>query len=880
MQLEAWPKIYRRKNLLISAPTGAGKTEAAMVPVLLSLTKETNPNKGVRAVYITPLRSLNRDMLRRMAGYTKAVGLTVDVRHGDSPESVRRRTLLTPPDLLITTPETLGILLSSKLFKLHLRAVEWIIVDEIHELVNTKRGAHLALSLQRLSRMTWSPPVRIGISATLGNVDHAAKFLFGANEEYAVVADSIARKYDVRCLLLYGDLKVVADYLIDDLNAKRYGTSLVFTNTRDEAEMLTAILREKNVVDVEVHHGSLSREAREEVESKLKEGRLRLVVCTSSLELGIDVGAIAHVYQINSPRQVSRLTQRVGRSLHAVGMKASGTIINTNLDDYMESLALVRRLSRGDLEPLIPLRRPLDVMAHQAAGLAVERGMYEVQEGVSIFKEAYQYRDLDELTFTDVINVLLEGRVLRADQKTVKSAGKRSIEYYFSHASMIQDVENYEVIELATRKKVGYLDEKFVAENMEKGQSLILKGEAWKVVSVDDEKAKIFVERTRATGGAIPVWAGEQIPVDLYTALEVGKIRSESSDDNGELKAYRDRIVRELGLIPDNKHIVVEVGRTAVIFHSCFGTRINNTLEKLVNAIGKGILGNTSQTVSDPYRVLVVSQPPLSGDRLRDLLIEGEDVESLIVPEITSSRLFQYTVWQVAKRFALVDKKAKYDGRAARTLIEKCINTPVYEEALNEVLQKKYDLSGTKSLLEDIRKGRIQISVRHVEHYSVVSSKMIDDAITMGVEGPEKAIENLKERLSKRHIKAVCLTCGRWSSVMKAFEAPEQFRCKLCGSRMIALTSPYDEKIHKIAEKRAKKRILCEEEERAFRKAWKSASLGISFGRRAAIALSCYGVGEDTAARVLRRSSTEEDLFLNLYYAERNFLLYRQYWKA
>jgi len=176
MQLEAWPKIYRRKNLLISAPTGAGKTEAAMVPVLLSLTKETNPNKGVRAVYITPLRSLNRDMLRRMAGYTKAVGLTVDVRHGDSPESVRRRTLLTPPDLLITTPETLGILLSSKLFKLHLRAVEWIIVDEIHELVNTKRGAHLALSLQRLSRMTWSPPVRIGISATLGNIDHAAKF--------------------------------------------------------------------------------------------------------------------------------------------------------------------------------------------------------------------------------------------------------------------------------------------------------------------------------------------------------------------------------------------------------------------------------------------------------------------------------------------------------------------------------------------------------------------------------------------------------------------------------------------------------------------------------------------------------------------------------
>ncbi len=878
IQKMAWPVVVRRKNALISAPTGSGKTEAAMLPVLVTMAASEKPT-GIRAVYITPLRALNRDLLVRLTEYTESVGLRAAVRHGDSSESARRKSLQNPPDLLITTPETLGILLSAKKFKENLKDVEWIVVDEVHELINSKRGAHLSLSLERLCNITKKRPVRIGISATIGDLNQAAKFALGTVGDYSIVTDPVPREYDIQPILLNGDLRAVANYIMKDVVEKNHGTVLVFANTRDEVEILAALMKEKGELSVGVHHGSLSKEIREEVEGLLKGGKLRIVVSTSSLELGLDVGDIANVYQVNSPRQVVKLAQRIGRSFHEVGHKARGTILCTDMDNYAESLALVRRLKEGSIEKVGPLNQPLDVLAHQIVGVAIEKGRYPDADFLATAKRAYQYRDLDDLTFEDVTTILAGNYLIWRDDKTIRGRGKKTYEYYFSNVSMIPEVENYEVVELLSRKRVGSLDEKFVAENVEQGQSIILRGEPWRIVSIDDHEAKLFVERTKTLAGAIPIWSGEMIPVERETAELVGEMRKElvGGDDAAFLK-YREGIMRDLGTTPSAHNFIIESGKGGVVIHSCYGTRINSTLEKVVSAMIRGLVGGTPQSLSDPYRILILSQPPISGQRMKELILEVKDLEAVAVPEITSFRVFQYAIWQVAKRFGVLERAAKYDRRAAKVIMERFAHTPVYAEALSEVLQRKYDFAGTRDLLNRLQDGQVEMKVVEVEHYSPIASKIVDDAIDRGVEGPERAVEKLKERLSVRHVKLVCLTCGKWSSVIKAFEAPDHFRCKICGSKMIAISSPYDTLIEKIVSKKVKKRPLTDEEDKKFKKAWKAASLGISSGRRAAIAMSCYGVGEDTAARILRQSVTEEDMFLNLYYAERNFLLYRQYW--
>jgi ATP-dependent Lhr-like helicase len=878
IQQKAWPVVVRRRNSLITAPTGAGKTEAVMMPILVSVAAASKRTAGVKIVYVTPLRALNRDLLLRLADYAESVGLKAGVRHGDTSESARRKSLYDPPDLLITTPETLGILLSSRKFKENLKSVEWVVVDEVHELINNKRGAHLAISLERLSAHANRRPVRIGISATVGDLDQAAKFVMGEGSDYAVITDPVPREYEVETILLNGDLRAVSTYILKDVKGRDHGTSLVFANTRDEVEIVAALMKEKAEVSVGVHHGSLSKEIREEVEEELKQGKLRVVVATSSLELGLDVGEIDHVYQVNSPRQVTKLAQRVGRSFHEAGMKARGTVLCTDIDNYVESLALVRRLGQGSIEKVVPLNEPLDVLAHQAVGVAVEKGRFAADDLLKLLNRVYQYRELDGLKLEDVLTILAGNYIIWKDGPVIKSRGKKTFEFYFANTSMIPDVENYEVVELMSRKKVGFLDERFVAENIEQGQSMILRGEPWRILSIDDQEAKVFVERTKTLTGAIPIWTGEMIPVEYETAKMVGGIRRGAKEQNEALQKHHERILEELGVIPDENNIVIEVGAGGSVIHSCFGTRINSTLEKVVSAMIKGLYGGLPQSLSDPYRILVLSQPQIGGQRLRDLILQVKDLEAVATPEITSYRVFHYAIWQVAKRFGVLDRTAKYDRRAARVIMERYGTTPVYAEALNEVLQRKYDIEGTKKVLAGVQQGRIKIHVVEVERYSALSSKIVDDAIDRGVEGPEKAVEKLKERLSVRHVKLVCLTCGKWSSVIKAFEAPDQYKCKVCGSKMIALTSPYDILTEKVAGKRVRKKVLTEEEDKRFRKAWKSASLGISFGRRAAIAMSCYGVGEDTAARILRQSVTEEDMFLQLYYAERNFLLYRQYW--
>ncbi|MDA4129630.1 MAG: DEAD/DEAH box helicase, partial [Thaumarchaeota archaeon] len=356
MQQKSYRLLLRGRSALLVAPTGSGKTEAAVISIFARVAsmRDRKDAQGVRVLYITPLRALNNDIFKRLIAYAQAEGLKAEIRHGDTSSYARQKMLLSPPDVLITTPETLGILLVSRKFKAHLASLECVVIDELHELLGNERGSHLSVSLERLQRISRHPEImRVGLSATVGDPDEAGKFLSGEHSKCAVVTDNEARGYDVKVRYVGGNLAGLAQKILDYIAEEngRDKSTLVFTNTRDEAEFLGAVLKAKSPsIPVEVHHGSLSKESRETTEGMLRSGDAGIVVCTSSLELGLDIGAVNLVVQVGSSRQATKLIQRVGRSRHKMRLRAVGAIITNRLDDELESLALLERVEKHSLE--------------------------------------------------------------------------------------------------------------------------------------------------------------------------------------------------------------------------------------------------------------------------------------------------------------------------------------------------------------------------------------------------------------------------------------------------------------------------------------------------------------------------------------------------
>ena len=322
IQKKAVPVIYQKIDSLVIAPTGSGKTETAVVPIFDRVSRSKKRGK-IKTLYITPLRALNRDVFRRIIKYAENDGLAIQIRHGDTSQSVRKKIAAEPPDILITTPETLIILLTQPAMLSALDELEWIVIDEVHEMLGNERGAQLSLSLERLQANTKFQVTRVGLSATVGNTAEAAKFVVGTKRKCRIIEDHSIRKYDVEVRYIDGTITDVVDY-ISDYVSKNHPDSpvLLFTNTRGESEYLASLLKERSAIQIEMHHGSLSQQVREETEETLRAGRPGIVVCTSSLELGLDIGSVELVIHYGSPRQVSKLVQRIGRSKHRRGSSA------------------------------------------------------------------------------------------------------------------------------------------------------------------------------------------------------------------------------------------------------------------------------------------------------------------------------------------------------------------------------------------------------------------------------------------------------------------------------------------------------------------------------------------------------------------------------
>ncbi|HYY48872.1 MAG TPA: DEAD/DEAH box helicase, partial [Thermoplasmata archaeon] len=423
-QARAIPRILKGANVLLVAPTGIGKTEAALLPVLQHILREKP--EPTSCLYITPLRALNRDMLRRMTFFAERLGVRVAVRHGDTTPQERAAITRHPPDILITTPETFQILFTGRNLREHLRSVRWVVIDEIHELASDERGAQLAVGLERLRDLTGREFQRIGLSATVGTPEEVGSFLVGVDRPVEVIRVRIPKGLRIRVEMPtpdQGDGEMAERLRVQPGQATalrrchelihEHESTLFFVNTRDTAEFLSSRLAAwYQDPGIGVHHGSLSREVRMQAEDAFKAGSLRALVCTSSLELGIDVGRADFVLQYNSPREVSRLVQRIGRSGHGVGEVSDGVILATHEDDVSEAAAIARRALAEEIEDLVVRQDNRSVLANQLVAMAVSERFASLDEAYATVRRSWPFRALKRADFDEVVEQLASLRIL------------------------------------------------------------------------------------------------------------------------------------------------------------------------------------------------------------------------------------------------------------------------------------------------------------------------------------------------------------------------------------------------------------------------------------------------------------------------------------
>src|SRR5687768_4125329 len=893
IQKISYQVISRKQNCLLVAPTGSGKTEASMIPILSLLENERARNSpfvednAIFVLYITPLRALNNDVHRRIIDYAKRRNLDAQIRHGDTTRTAKQKMVKKPPHILITTPESLGIILTQEKFIAFLKHLRWIIIDEAHELIGNERGTHLTVSLERLQNLSSHNPVRIGLSATIGNLKDAANFIGGTDRKCSILVDNTIRNYDIDVKYLKGSISNAAKFVFNYLTDNKIGGSvLLFTNTRDEAEYIGTTIRNQNKIPVEVHHGSLSRETREETEEKLRQGLTGIVVCTSSLELGLDIGSVELVIHYGSSKQVSKLVQRIGRSRHANYKSAKGLIIANSGDDELECLAIINRMKKRSLEIQNTHTNSLDVAAHHLVGFVMSTSEPKnLGEIYQIIKGAYPFRELAFSDLEQCAALLDKFRIIKYDPNSQTYARRiKSYKYYFENISTIPNMVKFEVLDVIRKKRIGTLDQQFIGEFGERGNVFILKGTQWRIVSVDENKLQVNVEQVFGSPINIPHWVGEMIPVDYETAAQVGELRNKALVDNDlELGSDIKNTLQKIPIVPDASNIVIESvhSKNALVIHSTLGTKINNTLSSLFSTFLASYVGHLIETKSDPYRILLSSSVRLSKGNIEKILYDEYDVETILITSLTNTYNLNWRVWTVSKKFGLVDKNAVYDKRMARFIYDRYSKTPISKESLRELIHDKFDVKSTQEILRKIRNKEILIHWLDLSAFSPLTNNIIEhhsksSSSPLSIE--RGVLDLIKERLEKTKHRLICIRCGKWERLVETREILDAISCKKCGSRLITTTFSSDYELSKIILSKLKGTEINSEQNHKFERAWKTASLINNFGKKALTVLSGYGIGVETAARILRNYVDDENLYKNIYDAERQYVTNRGFW--
>ncbi|KRT60414.1 MAG: DEAD/DEAH box helicase, ATP-dependent helicase Lhr and Lhr-like protein helicase [Thaumarchaeota archaeon CSP1-1] len=885
IQKKAVPIIYQKKDTLVIAPTGSGKTECSVIPIFSHIKLSKKLGK-IKAIYVTPLRALNRDVFRRIVRYAENDGLSIEIRHGDTPQSTRKKISNSPPDILITTPETLVILLTQKKMLDALSELEWIVIDEVHELLGNERGSQLSLSLERLQLNSNLEITRIGLSATIGNPEESGKFVVGTKRKLKIIRDTTIRKYDVKVKYIEGTISDVAQYIIEFVTEQDLQSPvLLFTNTRGESEFLASILKEKSTLNIELHHGSLSRQIREETEDSLREGKKGIVVCTSSLELGLDIGSIELVIHYGSPRQVSKLIQRIGRSRHSKGSSAKGLIVTNNADDEYEANAILERIKQGSIEEQKIHDGSLDVLAHHLVGITIQLGQVSVDHAFEIFTKAYPFRNLTLDDFYAVLDLMDSNYLLFFDrEKMILKKKGRTFRYYFENLSTIPDILKFKVFDTVGKKIIGTLDQRFVGDFGDSGNVFVLRGLQWRILNVDEKSFKVNVEPFRSGGLTVPYWEGENIPVDYKTANKVGLFRSKVKD--GKISLQNNIIPKfNLDAIPDEKTVVAESLRSQsiIVLHACFGSKINATLSTLLSSMLSARLGFLVESNSDAYRIVLSSKAKISEKQVTDILQDKYDLSVIVTASLTGTHNVNWRTWCVAKKFGVVGRGAIYERKSARFLYERYSKSPLVKEALRELFHDKYDLKNTEIILNKLQNDEIKIKWFDVLEFSKIAEPILDHT-TKYYSSPsniDKGILDLvKTRLLKTKHRLVCVRCGKWEKVVETKDVKDILSCPYCKGRQITSTFYSDYDLQKIIQKKHGGKKISPEENHKFERAWKVSSLIENFGKTAIVVLSGFGVGADTAARILRNMIDEELLYKQIYEAERQYVMTRGFWDS
>lgn len=884
-QEKAIPCILEGKNILLVAHTGIGKTESAMLPIFHNILQ--TPGKGIRCLYITPLRALNRDMLGRLTELGSALDIQVAVRHGDTAQAERQKQSQNPPDVLITTPETLQVLFTGKRLREHLKNVRWVVVDEVHELASNERGAQLAVGLERLAAVSGEFQ-RVGLSATVGTMEEVAGYLGGDREvEILQVKSSKELDISVKCPAVDDHVKDLAGRLQCDpelaaamvlskeiIDAHR--STLLFVNTRDTAEALAAryAVWDENT-KIGVHHGSLSKDIRIDTEDRFKHEELNGLICTSSLELGIDIGSVDYALQYNSPRQVSRLIQRMGRAGHAVGEKTEGSIIATEPDELAEAMVITRKAVAGELEQLKIREKPLTVLANQLVAASMA-GKVEKEATYNIIKRSYPFRNLSRDTFNEVIAQLVSIGLI-FDNGTDYKRSKRGMTYFYDNLSMIRDERTFLIREISSRRIVGTLDESFVASFAEPYAVFITQGRSWRIVELREDE--VLVEQINDLG-SIPSWTGEDIPVPLEVAEEVGKLRrlKNFKDYNGDKLAIEtvNKYLEENGEnVPSDKLITLELSKRTAIINMCFGTKVNGTIARILSMLLTARMGESVGVTTDPYRIILELPKEIGPKVIEDTLmsVKSAGIEALMRMFLKSSSFLRYRFVYVAKKFGVIEKNADYRSVNFTRLAEAFEGTPLFEEAVMHVLWNDFDVAGTKEVIGRIERNEIVFKVTGNTPVGLAGLRQSKELI-MPQRADHSILMALKKRLEDETMSMSCVSCqNQWR--MKAKDAPSRILCPKCGGMMVAALLPYNRDNISLL----KKDKPTAEEKKEIKRIYKNASLVKDYGPKAVVALAGRGVGPDSASRILSGFYENEDEFLrDILSAELTYARTKRFW--
>lgn len=763
-QRHAIVEIAKRRNILICSPTGTGKTLAgflAIIDYLFKLSKRGELEDRVYCLYISPLKALGNDIQRNLREPLKEISelarergielnIRIGVRTGDTPQSERQKMLREPPHILITTPESASIILNAPKFREHLRALEFVIVDEIHDIADNKRGAHLSITLERLQNFCEKEFTRVGMSATIHPPEEIARFLIGVEERGCIIANvAFEKKVELRVETpssdLLGDPELTEKMYrrIKELVESHRGV-LIFTNTRSGAERVAYHLSKLLKDEIGAHHSSLSREIRLSVEEALKEGKLKAVACSSSLELGIDIGHIELCILIGSPKSTIRLLQRVGRSGHGIEEVAKGVIIAMDRDDLIECFVLADSAMKRKLDRIQIIGPALDVLAQQIVGMALER-RWTVDEAYEVIRKAYPYRNLKKEDFLNVLRYLsgsyehLEERrvypkIWFDENEGVFGRRRSSRMIYMTHVGTIPSEVSIDVYLKEPKKWIGKIDEPFL-ERLSKGDIFVLGGNTYRFLNASE--TRVYVERVEGTP-TIPSWIGEMLPLSFDSACEVGEFRRKaeemikkgdfrieseilSEEAKRNIEEYLKEQMMFCGMIPHRKRIIVESyeedGIYHIIVHAIFGRRVIDALSRaLAYLISRKYRTNVSVAISDNGFMLRCTKrvPPeeflsLRSDELRDVLKRA----------VRNTEMFLRRFRHCANRALMVLKNYRGHqikiGKQQRSsefileMVEKIEGFPVIEETYREILEEVMDVKNAERVLEEIERGEIEV---------------------------------------------------------------------------------------------------------------------------------------------------------------------------